>query len=55
MSWTSSKTSYQKIAKQRDRDENMWEKYKEKVHTENIHINLRNFEKTEKKQINRGK
>ena len=26
----------------------MWEKYEEKVNTENINIDLKNFEKTEK-------
>ena len=37
-----------KIANQRDWDESMWKKYEEKVYTENININLKNFEKTEK-------
>ena len=37
-----------KIANQRVWDESMWEKYEEKVYTESININLKNFEKTEK-------
>ena len=39
-----------KIDKQRNRDENMWEKYKEKFYTKSTKINLKNFEKTKKKK-----
>ena len=38
-----------KIAKQRNRDKNMWKKCEEKVYTEDININLNNVEKVEKK------
>ena len=44
-----------KIDKQRNRDENMWEKYKEKFYTKSTKINLKNFEKTKKKKKNREK
>ena len=54
MSWTGSNISYQKLAKQHNRDEKIWKKYEEKIYTENININLKKFEKTEKK-INREK
>ena len=43
--WTDSNISCHKIAKQRDRDEKMCEKYEEKVYTENININLKNLRK----------
>ena len=36
-----------KIVRQPDWDENMWENYEEKVYTENININLKNFGKIE--------
>ena len=49
ISWTGWNILYQKIAKQRNRDENMWKKYEQKVYTENININLKNFEKVEKR------
>ena len=49
ISWTGSNISYQKIAKQGNRDENMWKKYEQKVFAENININLKNVEKVEKK------
>ena len=39
-----------KIDKQRNRDENMWEKYKEKFYTKCTKINLKNFEKKKKKK-----
>ena len=37
-----------KIDKQRNRDENMWEKYNERFYTKSTKINLKNFEKTKK-------
>ena len=47
--WTGSSISYQKISKQRNRDENIWKKYEEKVYAENIKINIKNIENVEKK------
>ena len=38
----------EKIAKQLNRYENIWEKCEEKVFTENINIDLKIFEMTEK-------
>ena len=43
ITWTGSNKSHLKIAKQRNRDKNMWINY-----TENIHINLKNVENVEK-------
>ena len=38
-----------KIPKQRNRDENMWKNYENKIYTENKNINLENVEKVEMK------